>query len=94
MFAMTLCAFALGLIGGGDVKLMTVASLWCGLSCAVLFTLIFTAFAVFHALLARLGWVSAQRVNGQLKVALAPSIAAGLIGVFVSGCLVVVGDAP
>jgi prepilin peptidase CpaA len=94
MFAVTLCGFALRLVGGGDVKLMTVASLWCGLPCAALFALIFTVFAVFHALLARLGWVSAQRVNGQLKVALAPSIAAGLIGVFISGCLVAAGDAP
>jgi Flp pilus assembly protein protease CpaA len=75
------------LMGGGDLKLMTVALLWTGPHCALPFLIILVVFALLHALAARLDLVQAQRVEGRLKVAFAPSIAAGLIGIFLLGCL-------
>ena len=38
-------------------------------------------------LLPNLSGFHSQRVHGRIKVAFAPAIAGGLIGVFMSGCL-------
>ena len=54
---------------------------------ALVFLLIMLAFALVHTLFAKLEWVQSQRVHGRIKVAFAPAIAGGLIGVFMSGCL-------
>jgi prepilin peptidase CpaA len=86
-FALMLVCYVRGLMGGGDLKLMTVALLWTGPHCALPFLIILVIFASLHALAARLDWVQALRVEGRLKVAFAPSIAAGLIGIFLLGCL-------
>jgi prepilin peptidase CpaA len=87
MFALMLWAYAQKLMGGGDLKLLTVGFLWAGVHCAIPFVLILMVFALLHALAARLGWVRAERANGRLRVPLAPSVAAGLIGIFMGGCL-------
>jgi prepilin peptidase CpaA len=87
MFAAMLFAYAQNLMGGGDLKLLTVAFLWSGVHCALPFALILTAFALVHMLAAKRGWVRAQQVNGRTKVAFAPAVAAGLIGIFMGGCL-------
>lgn len=87
MFAGMLWAYAQNLMGGGDLKLMTVAFLWSGLHCVVPFLVIVTVFALLHTLAAKFGWVSVQRVYGRIRVPVAPSIAAGLIGIFLAGCL-------
>jgi prepilin peptidase CpaA len=76
-----------GMMGGGDLKLMTVALLWTGVHCVLPFVVILVTVALLHTLMAKLGWVQAERVNGRIKVAFAPSIAAGLIGIFMLGCL-------
>ena len=85
------CSHAVGyaqnLMGGGDLKLMTVAFLWSRLSCAIPFLAILTVFALLHTLAAKFGWVRAQHVNGRIRLPFAPSVAAGLIGVFMAGCL-------
>lgn len=86
-FAVMLFCYAQGLIGGGDLKLMTVALLWTGAGCALPFLVIMVVAAMLHALVAKLGWVDAQRVHGRMKIAFAPSIAVGLIGIFMLGCL-------
>ena len=87
MFAAMLWAYQLKLMGGGDLKLMVVAFLWCGLFCSIIFAVIVTFAALLHTFAALRGWVHAERVNGSLRVAYAPSIAVGLIGTFMSGCL-------
>jgi prepilin peptidase CpaA len=79
--------YRFGLIGGGDLKLMTVALLWAGVHCALPFLAIVVIVALLHAGAGKLGWVRAKEVKGSMKIPLAPSIAAGLIGVFVLGCL-------
>jgi prepilin peptidase CpaA len=86
-FALMLLCYSQGLMGGGDLKLMTVALLWTGARCALPFLIILVAVALLHSLAAKLGWVGAKRVNGRIKIAFAPSIAAALIGVFMLGCL-------
>ena len=85
--ALMLICYGQGLMGGGDFKLMTVAFLWSGATCALPFLVIVLIAALLHALAVRLGWAAAQRANGRMKIALAPSIAAGLIGIFMLGCL-------
>ena len=85
--AIMLFWYAQGLMGGGDLKLMTVALLWSGLHCALPFLMIVAVVAMLHALAAKLEFVQAQRANGQIKIAFAPAIAAGLIGIFMLGCL-------
>ena len=86
-FGLLLFVYAQGLAGGGDIKLLTVAILWSGTHCVVLFLAILLVFALLHTLAAKLEWVSAQRVNGRIKIAFAPSVAAGLIGIIMAGCL-------
>jgi prepilin peptidase CpaA len=87
MFTLMLFAYVQNLMGGGDLKLLTVGFLWSGTECAVPFVLILCGFALLHTLIAKLGWVRAQWVNGRIKVPFAPSVAAGLIGIYLGGCL-------
>ena len=87
MFLLLLVCYAQNWVGGGDVKLLTVAYLWTGPHCALVFSLLMLAFALLHIVLVHFEWVQAQRIEGRNKVAFAPAIAGGLIGVFASGCL-------
>jgi prepilin peptidase CpaA len=87
MFAVMLVLYAQNWMGGGDLKLLTVAFLWVGLNCALVFALLLLVFASLHTLAAKFGWVSAQQVEGRTRIAFAPTIAAGLIGTFMLGCL-------
>ena len=82
-----LVCYAQGLMGGGDLKLLTVAFLWSGMHCAIPFLIFLVIFASLHTLAGKLGWVKVHRVEGRIKVAFAPSIAFGLIGIFVIGCV-------
>ncbi len=74
-------------IGGGDVKILTVGFLWVGLSCAFPFSLLLTTFAFVHVTLARLGWAPTKGHGREMKIPFAPSVAAALISIFMSGCL-------
>lgn len=87
MFAILLLCYSKGWLGGGDVKLLTVAVLWVGLRCALPFSLFLFIFAALHTVAVKLKWVEGKHVEGRLKIAFAPSINAALIGSFVSGCL-------
>jgi prepilin peptidase CpaA len=76
-------------VGGGDVKLLTVALLWVGLDCALPFAILLLVFSMGHTLAARVGWVSAPQIDGdeRKRIPFAPSVAASLIVVFMLGCL-------
>jgi prepilin peptidase CpaA len=87
MFAAMLYYYSQNLMGGGDLKILTVAFLWVGLSCAMWFAILLLIFAGSHAALAKFRWVHAQEVEGRKRIAFAPSVAAALIGTFLSGCL-------
>ena len=77
------------LVGGGDVKLLTVALLWVGLDCALPFAVLLLIAATIHTLAAKIGWADTQRLTGddRRRIPFAPSIAAALIGIFLLGCL-------
>jgi prepilin peptidase CpaA len=85
--------YSRNLVGGGDVKLLSVALLWVGVDCALPFAVLLLMFASIHTLAARLGWAGTQRLadDDRQRIPFAPSIAAALIGTFMLGCLVPLG---
>jgi prepilin peptidase CpaA len=86
-FVLMLFAYARNMMGGGDLKILTVAFLWVGLHCALPFAILLLIFATFHTLAAWVGWVDAQRADGRTRIAFAPAVAAALIGSFMLGCV-------
>jgi prepilin peptidase CpaA len=89
MFMTMLLLYSRHLMRGGDVKLLSVVSLWVGIHCALPFAILVVLFAGMHVVGTKLGWVSVPRPdNGEReRIPFAPSIAAALIGVFMLGCL-------
>jgi prepilin peptidase CpaA len=88
LFLFMLYFYSMRLMGGGDLKLLTVALLWVGPFCAAPFAVFLLFFAGVHTLAAKLKFVKSQ-VEGAEKMAIpfAPSIAAALISIFMVGCL-------
>jgi prepilin peptidase CpaA len=82
-----LVCYSYGLLGGGDVKLLTVAFLWVGANFAFLFAVVMLAITGVHAGLVYLGVLGAQTINGRKRIAYAPAIAGALVVVFGSGFL-------
>lgn len=89
MFVVLLYFYSQGLLGGGDVKLLTVAFLWAGRDCALPFAILLSLFAMVHVVAGKLGWADLQQVgpDKRSRIAFAPSVAAALIGIFILGCL-------
>ena len=87
LFLCMLYFYSKKMMGGGDLKLLTVAFLWVGPFCVLPFALFLLLFAGIHLLAVKLNLVKAQTENGQTRLAFAPSISAALIGVFAVGCL-------
>jgi Flp pilus assembly protein protease CpaA len=89
MFIVMCFFYSRGLMGGGDLKLLTAAFLWVGLDCALAFAVLLLGFSTAHLIAARLGFAqtrqSDQDKNG--RIPLAPSVAAALIAIFMLGCL-------
>jgi prepilin peptidase CpaA len=76
-------------VGGGDVKILTVAFLWIGVDCALPFAILLFLFAMLHAIVAKLGWVGSQEGerSNERRIAFAPAVAAAMISAFILGCL-------
>ena len=87
LFLLMLFFYSMRLMGGGDLKLLTVAFLWVGPFCALPFAVCLFFFAGIHSLAAKFKLVESQVEGGRKKIAFAPSIAASLISVFIVGCL-------
>lgn len=87
LFLIMLIFYSRHMIGGGDLKLLTVTFLWTGPFCAAQFSVFLLIFVGLHTLAAKLGFVEMQLKEGRRSIAFAPSIAAALIAVFLSGCL-------
>jgi len=79
--------YSMKAMGGGDVKLLTVALLWVGPFCALPFALFLLLFVGIHTVAVKLKLLESQPVDERTRVAFAPSIATALIGVFIVGCL-------
>ncbi len=88
IFVAMLYFYSQNLMGGGDVKLLTVAFLWAGVDCALPFAILLSLFATVHAIAGKLGWVDVRPVGDdkRSRIAFAPSVAAALIGIFMLGC--------
>jgi prepilin peptidase CpaA len=76
-------------MGGGDVKILTVAFLWTGIDCASPFVLLLLLFVSLHAVAAKFEWVESQQdvSDSRRRIPFAPSIAAALIVTISLGCL-------
>jgi len=75
------------MMGGGDLKLLTVALLWVGPFCALPFALFLLLFVCIHIVAVKLKLIEARVVTGKDWIAFAPSVAAALISVFIAGCV-------
>ena len=87
LFLIMLYFYSMKMMGGGDLKLLTVALLWVGPFCAFPFALFLLLFVCIHIIAVRLKLVQAQVVSEKKWIPFAPSIAAALISVFLAGCL-------
>jgi prepilin peptidase CpaA len=89
VFLVLLLFYSWGHVGGGDVKMLTVAFLWTGIDCAFAFSLLLLVFTTLHVGAAKVGWANVERFesDGRMRIPFAPSIAAALIGVLVLGCV-------
>ena len=76
-------------IGGGDVKILTVAFLWCGIECALPFVILLLLFVSLHTVAAKFGWVGSQQIDDdrRQRIPFAPSVAAALAITILLGCL-------
>jgi len=75
------------MMGGGDLKLLTVALLWVGPFCALPFALFLLLFVCIHIVAVKFKLIEARVVSGKDWIAFAPSVAAALISVFIAGCV-------
>jgi prepilin peptidase CpaA len=87
MLAGGIYAYSLQHIGGGDLKLLTVAFLWTGPWLAAPFVVLLLLFTGIYYVAARLGFAAARRTSAGLRIPLAPSLAGALIGVFALGLI-------
>ena len=87
MFGIMLYFYAQNAMGGGDLKILTVAFLWVGVGCALPFAVLLAVCAALHMAAAKFGWAEVQEVGGRKRIPLAPSVAAAMIACFLLGCL-------
>src|SRR5262245_6645861 len=87
MFGVMLYFYAQNLMGGGDVKILTVGFLGVGLLCAFPSAFLPAVSSAVHVVAAKFGWAEVQQVCDKKRIPLAPSVAAALILCFILGCL-------
>jgi prepilin peptidase CpaA len=87
IFAVLLWFYRQGVVGGGDVKLLTVVSVWVGTHCTLLFAALLLGLGILHIIAAKSGWVRTKATAGRAGIPYAPSVAGALIGTMVLGCL-------
>jgi prepilin peptidase CpaA len=80
-------AYSLQHIGGGDLKLLTVAFLWTGPWLAAPFVILLLMFVLIYYVAARFGFAAVRRTPAGLRIPLAPSLAGALVGVFALGLI-------
>jgi Flp pilus assembly protein protease CpaA len=87
IFGVLLWFYTYRVLGGGDVKLMTVVCLWIGAHCTLLFAALLLLLIGLHLVAARMGWAQTKPMAGRHAIPYAPSIAGALIGIIMLGCL-------
>ena len=83
MFAIMLVFYAYNLMGGGDVKLLTVALLWTGHLFALPFAILLLIFIIIHITAVQIGWAGGRLPDDRRRIPFAPAIAGALIGTIV-----------
>jgi prepilin peptidase CpaA len=78
-------AYSQDQIGGGDMKLLTVAFLWTGPRTALPFSILLVICVAIHYLAARFDFVPVKQSPMGRRIPLGPSVAAALIGTFALG---------
>jgi prepilin peptidase CpaA len=86
LFFIMLYLYSIKWMGGGDLKLLTVAFLWVGPFCALPFAVFLLLFSNAQMLVEKFIWVKAKENNERKLMAFAPSVAAALIASFMAGC--------
>jgi prepilin peptidase CpaA len=87
VFVFSILFYSRDLMGGGDVKILTVAFLWVGIDCALPLAVLIMIFVTIHTGIAKLGWKVARPFEGRMRIAFAPSVGAALVCTFIMGCL-------
>jgi len=87
IFAVLLWLYTRGVVGGGDVKFVTVACLWIGLHCLLVFSIALFVLISLHTLAAWMGWAATKPMAGRLAIPYAPSVAGALIALSLLGCI-------
>jgi Flp pilus assembly protein protease CpaA len=87
IFSVSVWFYTRGVIGGGDVKFVTVVCLWIGIRCALVFSVCLLALIVLHLVAAKVGWAQTKPAAGRQAIPYAPSVAGALIACIMLGCL-------
>ncbi len=74
-------AFALGMMGGGDAKLLMAALLWFGPEGSLPFAVVLFASTLGYGLGAWLGWLPSRLRAGRMVIPFGPSIATAWIAI-------------
>ena len=85
IFVALLLFYTNGVVGGGDVKFMTVVCLWIGVPGALVFSILMLALLGLHLGAAKLGWAATKPMAGSTAIPIAPSVAGALIGTILLG---------
>ena len=86
IFAFGILFYSKNLIGGGDVKLLSVVFLWSGTECSLPLAILIMIFSTVHVCIVKLTWIGERVTVGRTRIPLAPSVAAGLVGIFILSC--------
>lgn len=87
VFVVLVYFYANNWVGGGDVKILTVAFLWVGFGCGLLFSILLFVFSVFHWLTVKYRLLKFIRLRDDGRIPFAPAVAGALIVTFLTGCL-------
>jgi len=87
IFIFCIFFYSQNIMGGGDVKILSVAFLWVGIECALPLAVLIMLFSAIHVGVIRLGWKVARPIEGRMRIPFAPSVAAALVCTFIMDCL-------
>ena len=87
MFALMLLFYSRNWMGGGDVKILTVAFLWVGFRCAMPFAILLLLFSTIHVIAAKFNLVRVRMAGKRKQIAFAPTVAAAMASIFLLNCI-------
>ena len=71
--------YRFNMMGGGDVKLLTLAFLWLGLEHGFLFSVLLCVASLIYTVIARLNWLPSRKRDNRTSMPWGPSIAVAWI---------------